>query len=79
MNRQPVAIFEGRECVVIGHFRIAGKPGRYGHNRMQIKFLDNGETKSVPAGLWGRKAKDAPISTTAVMAKGHGQVRDNVR
>jgi hypothetical protein len=57
-NAKPVFIFEGRQCFVHSDFRVAGRPGRYGHSRLTIKFLDNGEITTVAAGVFAKKAKN---------------------
>lgn len=61
-NPKPVWVFEGRQCYVYDNFRVAGRPGRYGHNRLTIKFLDNDEFRSVAVGEFGKKAKSPPRS-----------------
>jgi hypothetical protein len=57
-NAKPVMLFEGRQCYVVSNFRVAGSPGRYGHNRLTIKFLDNEEITTVATGEFVRKAKN---------------------
>jgi hypothetical protein len=57
-NAKPVFLFEGRHCYIYNDFRIAGRAGRYGHNRLTIRFLDNEEFTTVAAGEFARKAKN---------------------
>jgi hypothetical protein len=57
LNAYQVAVFEGRQCYTFNSFRCFGGKGRAYHNRMQVKFLDNGELRTVPAGEWAKKAK----------------------
>jgi hypothetical protein len=60
-NAKQVFIFTGRQCYVLNGFRVSGRPGRYGHNRLTIKFIDNEQITTVPAGEWAKKAKTAPL------------------
>lgn len=58
LNVYPVSVFEGRQCYVFGSFRCHGGKGRNYHNRLQVKFLDNCELRTIPAGEWAKKAKN---------------------
>ena len=57
LNTYPIAMFEGRECYLFNSFRCFGGKGRGYHNRVQITFVDNGETRTMPAGEWAKKAR----------------------
>jgi hypothetical protein len=57
LNVYQVAKFEGRQCYVFNSFRCFGGKGRGYHNRVQVKFLDNGELRTIPGGEWAKKAK----------------------
>lgn len=57
LNVYQVAIFERRQCYVFNSFRCFGGKGRGYHSRVQIKFIDNGEIRTVPAGEFSRKVK----------------------
>jgi hypothetical protein len=61
LNVYPVALFEGRQCYATASNRVWGGKGRNYHSRLTVYFLDNGECRSIPAGLWGRKAKNPPL------------------
>lgn len=56
-NFYPVAVFEGRQCYVYGSQRVFGGKGRGYHNRVSIRFVDNGEYRNVPGGEFAKKAK----------------------
>lgn len=58
LNVYPVLVFEGRQCYCFNSFRCFGGKGRGYHNRVQIKFLDNGEVRSVPGAEFAKKAKN---------------------
>jgi len=58
LNAYPVVVFEKRRCYVFNSFRCFGGRGRGYHNRVQIKFVDNGELRTVPAGEFNKKAKN---------------------
>lgn len=69
LNTYPVALFEGRLCYATSSFRIAARPGRYAHNRLNVFFLDDGSAMTVSAGRWTMKAKNAPMSLLAGVEK----------
>jgi hypothetical protein len=58
LNTYQVAVFEGRQCYVFNSFRCFGGKGRGYHNRVQVKFLDNDEIRTMPAGEWAKRAKN---------------------
>lgn len=57
-NTYPVVVFEGRQCYAFNTFRCSGGKGRAYHNRVQVKFIDNGELRSIPGGEFAKKAKN---------------------
>lgn len=56
-NAYPVFVFEERQCYAFNSFRCFGGKGRNYHTRVQIKFIDNGELRTVPSGEFAKKAK----------------------
>jgi hypothetical protein len=62
-NAYPVVTFEGRQCYVFNSFRCFGGKGRGYHNRVQVKFLDNDEIRSVPCGEFAKKAKSPSLTS----------------
>jgi hypothetical protein len=75
LNVYPVALFEGRQCYAFGSFRCWGGKGRNYHNRMQIKFLDDGEMRTVPGAEWAKKAKASALSDDRSAADANSTVR----
>lgn len=57
LNAYPVATFEGRQCYAFNSFRCFGGKGRGYHNKVQIRFIDNGETCILPAGEYAKRVK----------------------
>lgn len=57
-NAYQVAVFQGRQCYAFNSFRCFGGKGRGYHNRVQIKFIDNGELRTIAGGEWAKKAKN---------------------
>jgi hypothetical protein len=55
-NEYEVSIVEGRPCIVTGSFRCRPK-GRALHTRYEVRFVDNGECRTIPAGRWAKIAR----------------------
>jgi hypothetical protein len=59
----PVAMYEGRPCFVQSESRVRHTNKAHGfYNRLLVEFLDNGESVSMGAGQFNKKAKTAPLS-----------------